>query len=56
MEIEVEELFGRKKRYCYQCDKEVIYLFNDGRGGCCTRLTPEEIQGTIEDEMDYEED
>ena len=31
--------------YCYQCDKEVIYLFSDGRGKCCTRLTTEEVTG-----------
>jgi len=31
--------------YCYQCDKEVNYLFDDGRGKCCTRLTKEEITG-----------
>ncbi len=33
------------KRYCYQCDKLVNYLFADGRGGCCTHLTREEIEG-----------
>src|SRR5688572_25723295 len=32
---------------CYQCDKEVGYLFGDGRGGCCTRLTKEEITGEV---------
>ena len=31
--------------YCYQCDKEVVYLFSDGRGKCCTRLTTEEVIG-----------
>ena len=24
---------------CYQCGKEVNYIFDDGRGACCTRLT-----------------
>lgn len=33
---------------CYQCDKPVSYLFADGRGSCCTRLTKEEIEGDIE--------
>jgi hypothetical protein len=32
---------------CYQCDKPVAYLFDDSRGECCTRLTPEEIRGDI---------
>jgi hypothetical protein len=31
--------------YCYQCDKEVAYLFGDSRGACCTRLTVEEVTG-----------
>lgn len=30
---------------CYQCLNEVGYLFADSRGACCTRLTPEEVQG-----------
>lgn len=29
--------------HCYQCDKQVAYLFDDGRCGGCTRLTPEEV-------------
>lgn len=29
--------------HCYQCDKPVTYLFEDGRCGGCTRLTPEEV-------------
>ncbi len=29
---------------CYQCLKPVTYLFEDGRGACCTRMTPEEVQ------------
>ena len=33
---------------CYQCDKPVKYLFGDGRGSCCTRLTKDEIEGNIE--------
>lgn len=32
---------------CYQCSEEVNYLFDDGRGRCCTRLTPEEITGEV---------
>lgn len=32
---------------CYQCEKPVSYLFDDSRGECCTRLTPEEIRGDI---------
>ena len=34
-------------KHCYQCDREVDYLFDDGRGACCTRLTPEEVQGLV---------
>ena len=30
---------------CYQCNVEVRYLFDDGRCGGCTRLTPEEVRG-----------
>lgn len=30
---------------CYQCMREVAYLFDDGRGACCTRLTKEEVDG-----------
>lgn len=33
---------------CYQCDKEVTYLFDDGRCKDCTRLTPEEVTGEQE--------
>ena len=35
---------------CYECDQEVNYLFDDGRGHCCTRMTPEEVRGDIIDE------
>lgn len=36
---------------CYQCEEPVPYLFGDGRGSCCTRLTRGEIEGTnLEDE------
>jgi N6-adenosine-specific RNA methylase IME4 len=35
-------------KYCYQCDKPVNYLFADGRGACCTRLSPEEVTGVSE--------
>ena len=36
---------------CYQCGKQVTYLFDDARCGDCTRLTPEEVRGedTTED-------
>ena len=34
--------------FCYQCDKEVLYLFADGRGSCCTRLTKDEIEGNVD--------
>lgn len=30
---------------CYQCDRAVPYLFDDGRCEQCTRLTPEEVTG-----------
>ena len=32
---------------CYQCDKEVAYLFDDARCKDCTRLTREEIEGDV---------
>lgn len=38
---------------CYQCDKEVEYLFGDSRCGECTRLTPAEVIG---EEIEYEEE
>jgi hypothetical protein len=34
-------------KHCYQCLAAVTYLFADGRGSCCTRLTPEEVRGDI---------
>jgi hypothetical protein len=30
---------------CYQCEQPAKYLFADGRGKCCTRVTPEEVTG-----------
>ena len=30
---------------CYQCDKEVPYIFADSRCKDCTRLTPAEMKG-----------
>lgn len=36
--------------YCYQCDEPVTYLFADGRGSCCTRLTQAEIEGNVTDD------
>ncbi len=33
------------KPTCFQCDKEVKYLFADCRCWECTRLTPEEVRG-----------
>lgn len=32
---------------CYQCDRGVGYLFTDGRCWQCTRMTREEVEGTI---------
>ena len=32
-------------KHCYQCEKPVSYLFDDGRCKKCTRLTPEEVRG-----------
>ena len=43
-------------KHCYQCDREVDYLFDDGRGKCCTRLTPEEAQGLVSSVDDEEEE
>ena len=34
-------------KYCYQCDKATTWLAPDSRCGECTRLTPEEVQGTV---------
>jgi len=39
--------------YCYQCDKPVKYLFDDGRGKCCTRLTKDEIEGNVDEPCGY---
>ena len=35
----------KKTKICYQCEKEVEYLFDDSRCGKCTRITPDEVQG-----------
>lgn len=32
-------------KICYQCEKRVVYLFDDGRCKDCTRMTPEEVRG-----------
>ena len=40
---------------CYQCDKQVDYLFEDGRCKDCTRLTPEEVKGEHNYDFDGEE-
>lgn len=34
-------------KYCYQCGEPTSYLFDDGRCGGCTRLTPEEVKGEM---------
>ena len=34
-------------KHCYQCDKATEWLAPDSRCGECTRLTPEEVQGTV---------
>lgn len=39
---------------CYQCEKKVGYLFDDGRCKSCTRLTPEEVMGEECGERDSE--
>lgn len=39
------ETFGEPLKHCYNCDAEVKYLFDDGRCGDCTALTPEEVRG-----------
>ena len=38
------------KPICYQCDREVGYLFEDSRCKDCTRLTPEEVIYGVERE------
>ena len=37
---------------CYQCEKEVEYLFDDARCKDCTRLTPEEVRGEVIEETE----
>lgn len=37
---------------CYQCEKECDYLLPDSRCGECTRYTPEELIGELEEEED----
>lgn len=43
------------KMTCYECLKEVVYLFDDGRCKDCTRLVPEEVQGLLQFEEEIEE-
>ena len=42
-----DDYHGDRKPTCYQCEEEVVYLFDDGRCSDCTRLTPEEVMGDI---------
>ena len=35
---------------CYQCDRKVPYLFDDGRCSECTRLSIAEVIGESTDE------
>jgi len=35
---------------CYQCDRQVPYLFDDGRCSECTRLSVDEVTGDYQDE------
>lgn len=44
-DIDEDDPHFEMKKICYQCEKEVDYLFDDSRCADCTRLTPEEIQG-----------
>jgi len=37
---------------CYECEQPCNYLFDDGRCCRCTRLTREEIEGEIQEELD----
>jgi len=32
---------------CYQCEQKVMYLFEDSRCKDCTRLTPDEVLGSV---------
>lgn len=32
---------------CYQCNKHCNYLFDDSRCKSCTRLTPDEVSGKV---------
>jgi hypothetical protein len=47
MFIQAVKASTSEMKSCYQCDEWVDYLFDDSRGACCTRLTPEEIRGDI---------
>lgn len=52
-QLDSDEIYSAECRVsfqptCYQCDKPVKYLFGDGRGSCCTRLTRAEIEGNVE--------
>lgn len=43
--VQSPDAVGQDGTICYQCEKTVNYLFADGRGKCCTRLTQQEIEG-----------
>jgi hypothetical protein len=36
------------KKFCYQCDAEVIWLAPDSRCWKCTRVSPEDAEGPLE--------
>ncbi len=42
-------------RLCYECDTPVHWLAPDGRCAKCTRCTPEQVKGDV-DESDDESD
>ena len=39
--------------HCYECEEEVKWLADDGRCKDCTRLTPEEVEGKVEQIEEY---
>ena len=40
---------------CYQCDRETEWLAPDSRCSDCTRFTPEELKGEVEEYDDETE-
>jgi|GEM_PF-4331755 len=48
LSVQSPDAVGQGDSICYQCEKRVSYLFDDSRCKDCTRLTPEEVQGNVQ--------